>query len=166
MSIYYNIRNPSKNFFKFSPYFMYLRHSQTATMDATAVFFIECADLQFHYNSMFDSLYITGTCHFYLCFFAHRDFVVPIFHPLFDPTVPYIAITLQVAHLAPPTAPAPAAPASPPQVVPSLSLDDDEDPSEASALSHDSSFGPSDSYTLAEPGIANRFLSSASDWRP
>ena len=54
-------------------------------------------------------------------------------------------------------------PASPPQVVPSLSLDDDDDPSEALASSPGSSSKPSDSYTPAEIGMANEFLSSASD---
>ena len=52
---------------------------------------------------------------------------------------------------------------SPPHMVPSLSLNDEEDPSEASASSHGSSSGPSDNYTPAEPGMANEFLSSTSD---
>ena len=88
---------------------------------------------------------------------TRRDFVVPLFHPLFNLAAPYMTVSLQVAH------PAPPALTSPPQVVPSLSLDDDEDPSEAVASSHGSSSGPKDSYTLAEPDMANGFLSSASD---
>ena len=127
--------------------------------------FIEFPDLQFHYDPMFNSLYITGACHFHLYFFACRDFaILLLFHPLFDPAAPYITISLQVAHPAP-LAAAPPAPASPPQVVPSLSLDNDEDYFDASASSHGSSFGPNDSYTLAEPSMANGFLSSTSDWR-
>ena len=163
-SVYYNYRNPTENFFKFSPYFMYWHHSQTATLDATVVLFIEFPNLQFHYDPMFDSLYITGACHLCLYFFARRDFVVPLFHLLFDPTAPYLSISLQVAHSAPLAAPlaTPPAPASPPQVVPSFSLDDDKDPSEASASSHDSSSGPNNNYTPAELGIANGFLSSTS----
>ena len=130
-------------------------------MDATTVLFIEFPDLQFHYDAMFDSLYITGACHFHMYFFAHRDFAVPFFHPLFDLAAPYIAIFLQVAHPAPPTTPP--APASPPQVVPSLSFDDDEDLSEASASSYGLSSGPSDNYTPAKLGMANEFLSLAFD---
>ena len=64
-----------------------------------------------------------------------------------------------MAHPAPPPA---TPPASPPQVVPFLSPDD-EDPSEASESSFDSSSRPNDDYTPAEPGMANGFLSSASD---
>ena len=105
MLVYYNYRT----------YFVYPHHSQTATMDAMAVLFITFPDLQFHYDPMFDSLYITGTCHFRLYFFARRDFAVPLFHPLFDLTAPYIAISLQVAYPAPPAVSpiAPSAPASP-----------------------------------------------------
>ena len=48
-SVYYNYRNSTENFFKLSLYFMYPRHSQTVTMDATmdvtAVLFIEFPDL-------------------------------------------------------------------------------------------------------------------------
>ena len=94
---------------------MYPRHSQTATVDATIVLFIEFLDLQLHYDPMFCSLYMTGTCRFCFYFFFHRDFVVPLFHPLFDLTTPYIAIALHVAHPAPPPAAHIATPpASPP----------------------------------------------------
>ena len=158
MSVYYSYRNPIENFLKFSPYFMYSRHSQITKMDATTILFIEFPDLQFHHDPMFNSLYITSTCHFCLYFFAHRNFVVPLFHPLFDPTTPYIAIPLHMAHLAPPTAP-PAAPASPPQVVPSLSFE--SDPPEDTSTSSSSS-APNDGYTPANSGMANRFLSSES----
>ena len=79
--VYYNYRNHTENFFKFSPYFMYPRHSQTVMMDMTAVLFIEFSDLQFHFDPMFDSLYITGACCFRLYFFGRRDFAVPLFHP-------------------------------------------------------------------------------------
>ena len=91
-SVYYNYRNPTENFFKFSPYFMYPCHSQTVMMDVMVVLFIEFPDLQFHYDLMFDSLYITSSCHFHLYFFAYRGFAVPHFHPLFDLAAPYIAI--------------------------------------------------------------------------
>ena len=77
---------------------MYPRYSQTMKMDVTTILFIEFPDLQLHYDPMFDSLYITGTCHFRLYFFFRRDSVVPFFHPLFDLATPYIAITLHVAH--------------------------------------------------------------------
>ena len=139
---------------------MYLHHSQIVKMDVTVVLFVEFPNLQFHYDPIFDSLYITGACHFCLYFFAHKDFVILLVHPLFDLAAPYIAISLQVAH------PVPPALASPLQVVPSFSLDDDEDPSEASTSSHGSSFRPSNSYTPAEPGMANGFLFLASDQRP
>ena len=112
---------------------------------------------------MFDSLYIIGAYHFRLYFFARRDFAVTLFHPLFDPTAPYIAISLQVAHPGPPAAQP--APTSPPQVVPSLSLNDDEEPSEASTSFRGSSSGPSNSYTLAKLGTMNGFFSSTSDKR-
>ena len=83
MSVYYNYRNPTDNLFKFLLYFMYLRHSQTAAMDATALLFIEFLDLQVHYDPIFGSLYITGTCRFRFYFFALIDFAVPLFHPQF-----------------------------------------------------------------------------------
>ena len=73
---------------------MYSRHFQTVTMDMTAVLFIEFPNLQFHFDLMFDSLYITGACRFCLYFFGNRDFVFPLFHPLFNPAKPYIAISL------------------------------------------------------------------------
>ena len=97
-SVHYSYMNLTENFLKLSLYFIYLHYSQTAMMDATTMLFIEFPDLQFHYDPMFDSLYITGTYHFYLYFFACRDFVILLFHPLFDPIAPYIAISLQVTH--------------------------------------------------------------------
>ena len=140
-----------------------LRHSQTMEQAATDILFIEFPDLQFYIDLVIDSVYITGTYRFCLYFFFHRDFTVLLSHPLFDPTAPFIAIPLYMALPAPPPAPPMATPpTSPPQVVPSLTLDN-EDPSEASKLSSGLSFGPSDDYTLAEPGMANGFLSSAFD---
>ena len=124
-------------------------------MDATTIFFIEFLDLQLHNDPMFDSLYIIGACHFRLYFFSCRDFVVPPFHLLFDSAAPYIAISLQMAHLAPPVAPS--APASPPQVVPSLSSE--SDPSEDAASSSSSST-PGDGYAPINQGMTNGFLSS------
>ena len=102
---------------------------------------------------MIDSVYITGTCRFRLYFFFLRDFAVPLFHPLFDPATPFIAIPLHMAQPAP--SPTVIPPASPPQIVPSLSLDDDDDPSETSTSSSGSSSEPSDNYTPVELGMAN-----------
>ena len=151
---------------------MYVDHSQTMDQVTTRVLFIEFPELYFHIDLYLDSIYISGICRFRFYFFFYRDFVVPLTHPQFDLSTPYIAIPLYMAHLFPPptavAAPAippaaPSIPTSPPQVVPSLSHDDEENPSEASASPHDSSLGPSDSYTPAEPGMVNRFLLSASD---
>ena len=89
--------------------------------------------------------------------------------PLFDPSAPYIAIPLYMAHPFPPpaaTAVAAAAaliapPASPPQQVPSISLSDDDDSSETMSSSSSSS-APSDGYAPADTNMANGFLSSES----
>ena len=105
---------------------MYLHHSQTMDMAATAILFLKFLELQLHLDSVIDSLYITGTCHFCLYFFFHRDFTVPLSHLLFDPAAPFIAIPLHMTHpAASPAAPPVLRPASPPQVVPSLSSDGD-----------------------------------------
>ena len=88
------------------------------------------------------------------------EILLSLFYPLFDPAAPYIVIPLHVAH--PAASVTPPAPASPPEAGPSLSFDDDEDPFEASASSHGSSFRPGNGHALAEPGMTNRFLSSAS----
>ena len=133
-------------------------------MDATAILFLEFPDVQLHYDPMFDSLYVIGSYHFYLYFFSHRDFSVLFFHLAFDPSIPYFAISLYMAHPAPPP-PTPAAPAtlitsppaSPAQVVPNLSSGSDSDPSEAIDSPSSSSTRDAD-YTLAEPGMANGFL--------
>ena len=87
-------------------------------MDVTTVLLLEIPDMQLHYDPMFDSLYIVGSCHFRLYLFSRRDFVIPLFHPTFDPSIPYFAIPLHVAHAAPPPPPAALAttpPASPPR---------------------------------------------------
>ena len=113
---------------------------------------------------MFDSLYIVGSCHFRLYLFSHQDFGVLIFHPTFDPSVPYFAMPLHVAHPAPPPPPAaPVAPiatppASPTQVVPDIPLSPESDPSEASDSPSFSS-GPDADYTPAGLGMANGYLS-------
>ena len=109
---------------------------------------------------MFDSLYMSGTCCFHFYFFFHKDFAVPLFHPLFDPTTPYIAITLHIAHPSPPPAAPVATPlASPHHVVPSLSFNDDSDPSEVVGSSPSSSSSSGVDYTPVELGMANGFLS-------
>ena len=134
---------------------MYPRYSQTIDMAVTTILFIEFLKLQFHLDPVIDSVYIIGTCHFHLYFFFC---MVPLSHPLFDPTIPFIAILVHMAHLV--ASPVPP-PTSPPQVVASLSPDDD-DPSEAADSSSNSFSGPRDGYAPAEPGMANRFLSSKS----
>ena len=103
-----------------------------------------------------------------LFFFFRCDFAVPLTHPLFDPTAPYIAIPLYMAHPFPPppaatvplapalAEPAAAPPASPLQQVPSISLAEEEDRSEATSLSS----APSSGYALANAGMTNGFLSS------
>ena len=94
---------------------------------------------------MIDSIYIISTCvSIYISFSAE------ILSSLFLTTTYGASCT----HLAPL--------ASPSQVVPSLSLDD-EDPSKALESSSGSSSRSSDDYTPAEPGMANGFLSSTSD---
>ena len=80
-------------------------------MEATTVLFIELPEMQLHYDPMFDSLYIVGSCRFRLYLFSHRDFGIPLFHPAFDPSVPYFVMPLHVAHPAPP--PPLAAPVAP-----------------------------------------------------
>ena len=131
-------------------------------MAAMAILFIEFPKLQIYLDLVIDSVYITGNCHFHLYFFFHKDFAILLSHPLLDPTTLFIAIPLYMAH---PTLP-PAVPAAPPltlpfQVVPSLSLDED-DPSEATDSSSGLSSGPSDGYAPAEPSMANGLLSSDS----
>ena len=101
---------------------MYPHHSQTIDQAAMTILFIKFHDLQFHIDSVIDSVYITGTCRFRLCFFFRRDFAVPFSHPLFDPAAPFIVIPLYMAHpVPPPAAPAATPLALPPQLVPSLS---------------------------------------------
>ena len=106
---------------------------------AIRVLFIEFPELYFHIDPYLDSVYTSGNCRFHFYFFLLQDFDVPLAHPQFDPSAPYIAIPLYMAHPFPPPAAAAAAPAvplvappvraSPPQVVPSLFLDEEEDPS-------------------------------------
>ena len=129
-------------------------------MDTTATLFFEIPEMQLHYDPMYDSLYIVGSCHFRLYLFSNRNFAAPLFYPAFDLAAPYFAIPLHVAHPAPPPAPAaPTAPppASPPQVVPDILLSPMSNPSEASESSSSSS-GPSADYSLARPGMANGYL--------
>ena len=92
------IRFPIENFFKFSPYCVLPHHSQTMEDAATGVLFLEFLDLHFHLDPVLDSVYIAGSCRFRFYFFFSRDFTVPLSHPLFDPTAPYVAIPIYVAH--------------------------------------------------------------------
>ena len=132
-------------------------------MDVMAVLFLEFPNMQLHYNLMFNSLYIVGSYHFRLCHFSHKDFVIPLFHPAFDPSVPYFAIPLHVAHPAPPSphaalaALAVAPPTSPDQVVPNLQLNSESDPSEATG-SPSSSSGSNPGYSPVGLSMANGFL--------
>ena len=84
-------------------------------------------------------------------------------HPLFDPSAPYIAIPLYMAHpFPPPVAATPITPpASPPQQVPFISLSGDDDLSEATSSSSSSS-APGGGYAPADTGMTNGFLSSES----
>ena len=133
-------------------------------MDEMAILFIEVPDIELHYDPMFNSLYIVGSCRFWLYFFSHRDFTIPFLHPAFDPSVPYFAMPLHVSHPAPPPPPptAPVAPvatppASPPQVVLDIPLNSESNPFEAT-YSHSSSSGLDADYTPAGPGMANGYL--------
>ena len=132
-------------------------------METTALLFIELPKMQLHYDQMFDSLYIVGSCHFRLYLFSHRDFSIPLLHPAFDPLVPYFVMPLDVAHPAPPPPPpAPTAPiatplASPPQVVPDIPPSPESDPSKATGSPSFSS-RPDADYTPAGPGMANGYL--------
>ena len=127
----------------------------------TVVLFVEFPYLQVHYDPVFGSLFNTGTCRFHFYFFSLRDFAVPLFHPQFDPTAPYIAIALYMAYPAPPappvTVPPTSPPVSPPQVVPALPSESDV--SEELTSSSGSSSEPSADYIPAEPGMANGFMS-------
>ena len=152
--------NPTENFFKFSSRFMFLHYSHIVVMDTTAMLFLEIPDMQLHYDPIFDSLYIVGSCHFCLYLFSNRNFAAPLFHPTFDPIVPYFAIPLHVAHPIPPLAPiahAAPPPASPPQVVPDIPLSPMSDLSEASGSSSYSS-GSDVGYSPAGLGMANGYL--------
>ena len=153
MSMQNSFKNPTENFSKFSPYYMYPHHSQTIDMAATTILFTELPELQFHYDPVIDSLYITATCHFRVYFFFRCDFAVPLFSPLFDPAAPFLAIPLYMAHpVGPPT--------SPPQLVQSLSYDSDR--SKIAEPLSSSSSALDDGYAPANPGMANRFLSQES----
>ena len=143
--------NLTKNFLKFSPRFAFPRYSQIPEMEATTVLFVEIPDIQLYYDSMFHSLYIVGSCRFRIYFFSGRDFVVPLFHPVFDPSTPYIAFPLHIAHPSPPAAPLAALPLG----FPADPLNPESDPSEATGSSSSSGL---DDYAPAETGIANDYV--------
>ena len=126
-------------------------------METTATLFLEIPDIHLHYDPMYDSLYIVGSCHFCLYLFSNRDFAAPLFHLTFDPAAPYFAISLHVAHPAPLPAPAAPLPASPLQAVPDFPLSPESDSSEASSSSSSSS-GSSVDYSPAGPAMANGYL--------
>ena len=83
------------------------------------ILFIEFPDLQFYIDQVINFVYIIRACRFHLYFFFHKGFVVILFHPLFDPTAPFVAIPLYIMQPTPP--PATALPVSSPKVVLSLS---------------------------------------------
>ena len=87
------------------------------------ILFAELPKLQLHFDPVLDSIYITATCHVRYYIFFRRAFVVPLFSPLFDLVVPFLAVPLHMVHpVTPDTAPlavvATSPPASPPQIVP------------------------------------------------
>ena len=125
--------NPTESFLKFSPCFAFPHHSHIPKMDAT-ILFVEILDMQLHYDPIFDSLYIVGSCRFRIYFFSDRDFAVPLFDPTFDPSTPYIAFPLHVAHPTPLATPLAASPPG----FPTDPLDPESDPSEATGSSSSS----------------------------
>ena len=155
--------NPTENFLKFSPHQICPHHSQTLEMVATIIIFTELPEWHLHYDPILDSLYITATCCFRLYIFFFHDFIVPLFSPSFDPTAPFLAMPIYMAHpAAPPAAALASLPASTPQVVPSFPFE--SDPSEELASSSPST-SPSTSaveYALTDLAMVNGFLSSES----
>ena len=108
--------NPTENFMDSHSTFM-PRHSQTIEQAATSALFLKFPDLHFHVDPALDSVYIATTCRFRFYFFFCRDFAVPLTHPLFDPSAPFIVMPLYMAYPFPPLAAAAAPatlPASPP----------------------------------------------------
>ena len=132
---------------------------------ATSILFIEFPDLHIDLDPFIDYVYISGSCWFRLYFFFCRDFAVPLTHPLFDPSAPYIAIPLYMAHSFPPppttAVPAAAPTASPSQQVPSITPSKEEDSSEATSSSSSSS-APGGGFTPTDAGMVDGFLSSES----
>ena len=130
--------------------------------EATFALFIELPNLQTHYDPLLDSMYILGTCCFRLYMFSYKDFAVPLHHPMFDPSAPYIAIPLHMAQLALAPAPAPVPPPAPASPPPHVLISSDCDPFEEAASSPSSSGSDGDSYAPASASMANGFLSSKS----
>ena len=97
------MRNPTENFKLLIS--LYQCHSQMAGIVVTIVFYAKVPEWQWHYDLALDSLYLMATARFRLYVFFHRAFVVPLFSPLFDPTTPYLAIPVYMAH--PPASPPP-----------------------------------------------------------
>ena len=124
---------------------------------ATIILFVEMPELQWHYNHVIDSLYLTATYQLCLYIFFHRDFVVPLFSPLFDLVSPFLAIPLYITHPIPPSV---APPATPPQLAHPASFEND--PSEMVDSFSSSSSAFDDNCALAVSGMANKFLSSES----
>ena len=124
---------------------------------ATIILFVEMPELQWHYNHVIDSLYMTATCQLCLYIFFHRDFVVPLFSPLFDPASPFLAILLYIAHPIPPSV---APPTTPPQLAHPTSFEND--PSEMVDSFSSSSSALDNNCAPIDSGMANRFLSSES----
>ena len=127
-------------------------------MAVTIIRFAKMPKLQWHYDHVINSLYVTTTCRFHLYIFFHLDFVVPLFSPLFYPTTLFLVISLYMAysiplHQVPP-------PAAPPQLAHPISFE--SDPSETVGSSFSSSSGPDNNYVLADPDMANGFLFSES----
>ena len=152
--------NPIENFQNLHP-IVGPHHSQIMDMAVMVILFTELPEFQLHYDHVIDSLYITATCRGHLYIFFRQDFVVPLFHPLFNLATPFLILPLHMAHpKEPPAVPPVSPPASPPQVVPSLSSDDD--PFEVADSSSSSSSGPNNDYAPANTDMANGFFSSES----
>ena len=125
-------------------------------MAATIILFAEMPGLQWHYDYVIESLYMTATCQFRLYIFFHWDFVVPLFSLLFDPVAPFLAISLHMAHPIPPHQVQP--PVAPPR--PAHPASSESKPSEmVDSSSSSSSSGPDDDYAPADSGMAIGFLS-------
>ena len=122
------------------------------------ILFVEMPELQWHYDYVIDSLYMTATYRFHLYIFFHRDFVVPLLSLLFDLAAPFLAIPQYMAH------PIPSHQVPPIAILPQPAhlASYESDPSEMVDSSSSSSSTLGDGYAPTDLGMANGFLSSES----